>query len=114
MVEKLKIDDHGDGDAKQISMSKKFLDASTKPKSPEALIQMPRQSIPTEPVLRHGVKGEKFNAITNSMFLKSIKETFGMFEYDIRFEPQIDSMQFRKTYVRKMVDEIGTILSTIE
>lgn len=101
MVEKLKIveDEEGAGDAKMPSKSA----------SPEATNKA-MSRLPVEPVLRHGVKGEKFNAITNSMFLKSIKE-YGMFEYDVRFEPVLDSMQIRKTYLRKMGDEIGTILN---
>lgn len=96
----MKINDDGDGDAKQDVMSKSSPEATNKAMS----------RIPLVPVLRHGVKGEKFNAITNSMFLLSIKE-YGMFEYDVRFVPEIDSMQFRKTYLRKMADEIGTILN---
>lgn len=101
MVEKLKIveDEEGAGDAK----------VPLKSASPEATNKA-MSRLPVEPVLRHGVKGEKFNAITNSMFLKSIKE-YGMFEYDVRFEPVLDSMQIRKTYLRKMGDEIGTILN---
>lgn len=62
-----------------------------------------------EPVLKRGTKGTPFNSVTNAIRVHCVKD-YGMFEYDTRFVPSIDSMQARKDILRhKMADTIGSI-----
>lgn len=61
-----------------------------------------------EPVLRHGVKGEKFSAIANLIRIHCMKD-YGIYEYDVRFQPLVDATRIRKELLRKTADTIGTI-----
>ncbi|CAO1310298.1 unnamed protein product [Diamesa serratosioi] len=57
-------------------------------------------------VLRHGSKGTKFTAMSNSIKLHSDPES-GVFEYEVRFNPQVDSLSFRSKYLLQHRDVLG-------
>ena len=62
----------------------------------------------SEPVeiLRHGSKGAKFTAMSNSIQLHSDPNS-GVFEYEVRFTPQVDSLSFRSKYLMQHRDVLG-------
>jgi aubergine len=93
MTEQLKIDDGGGDKVKQAEEAENIV--------PEA---------PKEPILKHGSKGQKFSAISNSIMIDCEKD-YGMFEYDVRFNPPLDDMRSRKVTLRQMADTIGTIFN---
>lgn len=75
--------------------------------SPEAT-QKVIAKVVKEPVLRHGSKGEKYSAIANLIRIHAMKD-YGMYEYDVRFQPPVDAVRFRKDLLRKSAELIGTI-----
>ncbi|CAO1364269.1 unnamed protein product [Diamesa tonsa] len=57
-------------------------------------------------VLRHGSKGTKFTAMSNSIQLHCDPNS-GVFEYEVRFTPQVDSLSFRSKYLMQHRDVLG-------
>lgn len=61
-----------------------------------------------EPVLKHGTAGFKYGAVTNSIFLQC-DPNFGVFEYEVRFEPEVDDIQMRRRYLGKISETLGNV-----
>lgn len=57
-------------------------------------------------VLRHGSKGTTFSAMSNSIKLHSNPDS-GVFEYEVRFTPTVDSLSFRSKYLMQHRDVLG-------
>ena len=57
-------------------------------------------------VLRHGTKGTKFTAMSNSIQLHSDPDA-GVFEYEVRFSPTVDSLSFRSKYLMQHCSVLG-------
>lgn len=60
-----------------------------------------------EVVQSRGVKGRKFQAVTNCIRVNCNPEN-GVFEYEVRFKPDVDSMNFRSLYIRQHADLLGS------
>jgi aubergine-like protein len=86
------------------------------PKQPSPEKVEPIPSIEKEPeevvdesvVLKHGSKGTPFTALTNCIMLKCDKD-FGVFEYEVRFLPEIDNIQHRYKYLGQLREQIGSV-----
>lgn len=59
-----------------------------------------------EPVQKHGQAGRPYAALTNCIMLECDKN-FGIFEYDIRFTPEIDDKRLRRKCIAQLVEIIG-------
>lgn len=70
---------------------------------PEAAAPLPADEVP---VKARGVKGRPFQAVTNCIRINCEADT-GVFEYEVRFLPQVDSMNFRSLYMRQHVELLG-------
>lgn len=58
--------------------------------------------------MKHGIKGTPFTALTNCIMIKCDKD-FGVFEYEVRFQPDIDYIQHRYKYLGQLREEIGNV-----
>ncbi|KAG5670554.1 hypothetical protein PVAND_000808 [Polypedilum vanderplanki] len=66
----------------------------------------PEVDLPT--VMKHGRAGKAFDSITNCITIKCNKDS-GVFEYEVRFQPEIDNMRLRGKYLAQLKDVIGSI-----
>lgn len=58
------------------------------------------------PVIKHGIQGKKFMAMTNCMKLNCDPE-MGVFEYQVDFSPTVDNVVYRSKYLRQHRDALG-------
>jgi hypothetical protein len=59
-------------------------------------------------VLKHGKCGEKFNSLTNCIMVKCDKN-FGVFDYEVRFQPEVDNVRLRGKYLSQLKDVLGNV-----
>jgi aubergine len=71
-------------------------------------LQTAKEESDSNVVFKHGTKGVKFSAMTNSIIINCDKN-FGVFEYEVCFEPIVDSLQLRRKYLRQLEKIIGNI-----
>jgi len=68
----------------------------------------PEEAVEESVVLKHGSKGTPFTAMTNCIMLNCDKD-FGVFEYEVRFQPEIDNIQHRYKYLGQLREQIGSV-----
>lgn len=95
-MEKLSIKSDSDKEVKKSSR------CSTKSESSDTQSQ-PKE---LEAVLKHGEDGEPTKILTNYVKLHCDPD-FGVFEYDVRFNPQIENQRFRSKLLFQHKDVIG-------
>jgi hypothetical protein len=61
-----------------------------------------------ETVTKHGKNGQKFDSMTNCIMIKCDKN-FGVYEYEVRFQPEVDNMRLRGKYLSQLVDVLGNV-----
>lgn len=69
-----------------------------------------QEEVEEEPqtVFKHGTKGTPFTGLTNCIMLRCDKD-FGVFEYEVRFKPDIDNLQQRYKYLGQLREQIGNV-----
>jgi hypothetical protein len=76
--------------------------AREKEKVPEAKVD--ENEVPT--VLKHGKSGEKYSSLTNCIMVRCDKN-FGVFEYEVRFHPEVDNIRLRSKYLKQLKEVLG-------
>lgn len=76
-------------------------------KVPEEAAAVPENE-PEKLVLKHGSKGTPYPAMTNCIMIKCDKD-FGVFEYEVRFQPDVDSTHHRYKYIGQLREQIGSV-----
>lgn len=76
--------------------------------SEHASVSTTRFDMECEPVMKHGKDGEPVEICTNFIRLESKPDT-GIYEYEVRFEPQVESLRFRYEYLNQHRDVIGEV-----
>lgn len=95
-MEKLSIKSDSDKEVKKSSSGTTKSESSDTQSQPKEL----------EPVLKHGEDGEPTKILTNYVKLNCDPD-FGVFEYDVRFNPQIENQRFRSKLLFQHKDVIG-------
>lgn len=69
-------------------------------------MEEPEQYREIETVKKHGKSGKVYDSMTNCIPLICNKD-FGIFEYEVRFETEIDNLRLRGKYLAQLQDVLG-------
>jgi aubergine len=82
-------------------------------KMSQLMVKTPPRDVEMEPVMKHGKAGRAIDVACNYIRLKFDPDT-GYFEYEVQFDPPMDSQSLRGKYLGKVLSQLGVAARTFD